>query len=114
MNLTTKQQEFIGELIALGKDVVARQLTLASGGNLSFRDPENSALLFITAMGTWLDRLTEEDFSHIDFDGKVHAGAETPSTEWKMHARAYAARDDINSVQHVHPQYSVLIDAMGH
>ena len=114
MNLSSIQRESIDELIAIGKDVVARQLTLASGGNLSFRDPENSLLFFVTAMGTWLDKLTIDDFSHVDFSGKVLDGAEHPSTEWKMHARAYVLRSDVNSVQHVHPQYSVLIDAMGH
>lgn len=114
MNLSSKQQELIEDLIAIGKDVVSRQLTLASGGNLSFRDPENSSLFFVTAMGTWLDKLSIDDFSQVDFSGKVISGAPAPSTEWKMHARAYEARPDVNSVQHVHPQYSVLIDAMGH
>jgi L-fuculose-phosphate aldolase len=113
MSLTPAQRKSIDELIAIGRDVVVRQLTLASGGNLSFRDPENSALFFVTAMGTWLDKLTVEDFSHVDFSGRTIDGAAHPSTEWKMHARAYASRSDINSVQHVHPQYSVLIDAMG-
>ena len=47
-------------------------------------------------------------------EGAVEDGAPSPSSEWKLHSRSYLAREDVNAVIHLHPQYSVLLDALGH
>jgi L-fuculose-phosphate aldolase len=99
-------------LVVAGKEVVSRGLTLAAGGNLSARIP-NSDEFVITASGSWLDRLTEENFSILKLSGELVSGNKVPSVEWKMHQRSYLTRPDINSVVHVHPQTAVLLDAMG-
>lgn len=100
------------ELIDIGADSVQRGLVLASGGNLSVRLDDGTVL--ITRSGTWLDRLTLEDFCVIDMNGQVLAGQDRPSSEWKLHTRSYQARDDVKSVIHLHPQMSLMIDALGH
>ena len=114
MTWNIQQKALIEELIGIGRDVVSRKLTLASGGNLSVRDPGNPEQFIVTATETWFDKLVLEDFSLIDFEGKVIQGAMRPSSEWRVHARTYQARPEVQSVQHVHPQYSVLVDALRH
>lgn len=102
----------INELCEVGRDAVQRGLVLASGGNLSVRlDDESFA---ITASGAWLDRLTEESFSVVSLDGEVRAGHPSPSSEWKLHQRAYLTRPDVQTVIHMHPQHAVLMSTLGH
>jgi L-fuculose-phosphate aldolase len=113
VELPANAQPVANALIDAGRVVVDRGLTLASGGNLSARVPD-SDLFLMTGTGTWLDRLTLDDFALIDLEGNVVGGNPRPSVEWKLHHQSYLVRDDINSVIHVHPQTAVLLDAMGH
>ena len=101
----------LDELIAVGGQAVRQGLAQASGGNLSIRSAD--AELYVTGKGTWLDRLTPEQFAHLDFDGQFLAGP-TPSSEWKLHSAIYAKRPDARAVIHLHPQYSLLLTALGH
>ena len=105
--------EVVDQLVEVGSSAVARGLVLASGGNLSGRLP-GEAEFVVTAAGTWLDRLTAADFSVLTLGGEVVGGAERPSTEWKLHQRTYLARPDVNAIVHLHPQHTVLVDALGH
>lgn len=100
------------ELAGVGRDAVMSGLALASGGNLSVRLPDGESFV-VTASGTWLDHLTPDDFSVISMSGEVLGGNPRPSSEWKLHQRTYAVRPDVNAVVHVHPQYAVLLDALG-
>jgi L-fuculose-phosphate aldolase len=110
--MTTRVESLIEELSAVGVDIVARGLALASGGNISARIDEDTFV--VTGSGTWLDRLTPEDFSVMSLSGEVVGGSPSPSSEWKLHQRSYATRADVNSVVHVHPQHAVLLNALGH
>ncbi|PRB60655.1 class II aldolase/adducin family protein [Microbacterium sp. MYb45] len=110
--MTTRVESLIEELSALGVDIVARGLALASGGNISARIDEDTFV--VTGSGTWLDRLTPEDFSVMSLSGEVISGSPSPSSEWKLHQRSYATRSDVNAVVHVHPQHAVLLNALGH
>lgn len=99
-------------LIDAGSEIVRRSLTLASGGNLSARIPDTDRF-YVTGTGTWLDRLTPDQFTEMNLDGEVISGPK-PSVEWKLHRETYLKRPDVNSVIHVHPQTAVLLDALGH
>ena len=112
MKPATSREELLEQLAEVGRMAVARGLVLASGGNLSARLPGEDSFL-VTGAGTWLDRLTVADFALLSLDGEVLEGA-TPSSEWKLHARTYRVRPDVNAVVHLHPQHAVLVDAMGH
>jgi len=112
MDWSSLQLTTIKELVEICRDVVSRELTLASGGNLSARDPENPEQFIITGMGTWFDRIEAGEFSLMNLGGD-HIGGVAPSSEWKLHHRTYRTRPDANSVMHVHPQFSVLVDALG-
>jgi L-fuculose-phosphate aldolase len=104
--------QLIAELAAVGADAVGRQLVLASAGNLSARLPGTDSFV-VTAAGTWLDRLAPADFTSLDTAGTILAGNPTPTTEWKLHARTYAVRPDVNAVIHLHPLAAVVLDACG-
>ncbi|MGG7510629.1 class II aldolase/adducin family protein [Plantibacter sp. YIM 135249] len=101
----------IAELSDVGRSAVHHGLALASGGNLSARLDDGTFV--VTGSGTWLDRLTPDDFSVMTLGGEVVSGP-SPSSEWKLHQRAYQERPDVNAVVHVHPQHAVLLDALGH
>jgi L-fuculose-phosphate aldolase len=106
-------EELLDRLAEVGRLAVAGGLALASGGNLSGRLPGSSDFV-VTAAGTWLDRLTPDDFTVMTLDGDVVGGADRPSSEWKLHQRTYLVRPDVNAVVHLHPQHAVLVDALGH
>ena len=82
-------------------------------GNLSARLPGSDEFL-VTGTGTYLDRLDAGSFSLVGLDGGLRGGNPDRSSEWKLHQRTYLVRPDVNAVIHLHPQYRVLLDALGH
>ncbi len=102
----------VAELVDVGRDAARRGLVLASAGNLSARIPGQDAFI-VTGAGSWFDRLAPADFSVVEFDGTVIDGGPTPSSEWRLHARTYQVRPDINCVVHLHPLATVVLDACG-
>lgn len=105
--------ELVEQLIAVGRQAVQGGLALASGGNLSARIPGTNRFV-VTGGGTWLDRLEPAHFARVGLDGTIEPGAIPPSSEWKLHQRTYQEREDVNAIVHLHPQYCVLLDALGH
>lgn len=111
MPATAREDTVISELSGVGEDAVRRGLVLASAGNLSARLDEERFV--VTASATWLDRLTPGDFSVMHLDGRVLAGNPKPSSEWRLHQRAYQARPDAGYVMHLHPRHAVLLASIG-
>ncbi len=103
--------DLVEQLVDAGSYAVSRGLVNASGGNLSARLPDGSGFV-VTGTGTWLDRLTAGDFATVDALGR-HVDGPRPSGEWQLHAHTYAARPDVCAVVHLHPQHTVLVDALG-
>lgn len=99
----------IQELIEVGRDAVERGLVLASAGNISARVSESEFV--VTASGTWFDKLTPESFTRMTLDGEIVSGPK-PSSEWKLHQRAYLARPDAQCVIHMHPQTATLLGTL--
>lgn len=104
-------EKIISELCEVGSHAVKSSLVLASGGNLSARLDDNKFV--ITAAGTWLDKLTPADFVVMTLTGEVLSG-QLPSSEWKLHQRAYLARPDAGCVIHLHPQNATLLATLGY
>ncbi|HXT45181.1 MAG TPA: class II aldolase/adducin family protein [Pseudonocardiaceae bacterium] len=102
------------QLAHVGAEAVRVGLVAGSGGNLSARAP-GSDRCWITAAGSWLDRLRLTEFSLIDLaGGQVRAGHPGPSSEWRLHTETYLRRPDVNAIVHLHPQTSVLLTALGY
>jgi len=101
-------------LAVVGRKTVAAGLVIGSGGNLSARLPGSDECV-VTCSGSWLDELTPEQFSVVGIaDGQVRSGHPVPSSEVLLHLATYRVRPDVNALVHLHPQTSVLLDAMGH
>jgi L-fuculose-phosphate aldolase len=109
--------QLLNELSAVGRDVVRAGLVVGSGGNLSARQP-GADTFWVTAAGTWLDRLDENSFVAIRLDDGAAArrGAparanQAPSSELSLHLATYRVRPDVNAIVHLHPQMALLLDA---
>lgn len=108
------QTDLRGQLAHVGAQAARRGLVIGSGGNLSAREP-GSGQCWITASGSWLDRLEPAEFSLIAIpDGELRDGHPVPSSEWRLHTETYARRPDVNAILHLHPQTSVLLGTLGH
>jgi L-fuculose-phosphate aldolase len=121
-------------LALAGRTVTRAGLVVGSGGNLSARDP-GSDEFWVTAAGTFLDRLGRDDFVPVSLHappntapsdaGPSDAGPSggpsdmqpsappRPSTEVALHLATYRVRPDVNAVIHLHPQVVILLDALG-
>ncbi len=104
--------DLIAQLIVVGRKAVTSGLVIGSGGNLSARLPGADECV-VTCSGSWLDELTPEQFSVVAIaDGTVRGGHPAPSSEVPLHLATYRARPDANALIHLHPQTSVLLDAL--
>lgn len=106
------------QLCEVGLAVTRSGLVVGSGGNLSARAPDADEFLVTTA-GTWLDRLEGSSFVRVSVEAPapIVAGPgrrrASPTTELALHRETYRVRPDINAVIHLHPQVTVLLDALG-
>lgn len=101
------------QLAHLGQAVVQAGLVVGSGGNLSARAP-GSDECWVTAAGTWLDRLSEDCFVRVRIsDGTVLDTTGAPTSELGLHLATYRVRPDANAIVHLHPQTVLLLDAIG-
>ncbi len=106
------------QLAHVGFDVVQAGLVVGSGGNLSAREPSDD-VCWVTAAGTWLDRLDRPSFVRVRLsDGEVLPGDGArpelgPTSELALHLATYRVRPDVHAIIHLHPQTVLLLDAVG-
>ena len=107
------------QLAHVGYDVVQAGLVVGSGGNLSARIPDDDAV-WVTASGSWLDRLSRNTFAPVRISdgspatiGSTPSSRVAPTSEIALHLALYRARPDVNAVVHLHPQTALLLDALG-
>jgi L-fuculose-phosphate aldolase len=97
--------------------MVRAGLVVGSGGNLSARIPGTDAF-WVTAAGTWLDRLHRSSFVRVGINGGREADASggqaspLPTTELALHLATYRLRSDAAAIVHLHPQSVLLLDAL--
>jgi L-fuculose-phosphate aldolase len=89
-----------------GRYMLDNDLAWGNAGNISARiGPER---YLITASGTRLGELAEEDFVACSFDGPL-SNNRKPSKETPMHRAIYEQRPEIGAVLHASPFYSTLV-----
>lgn len=94
-------------LVDTARQMNACGLNQGTSGNLSARFGEG---LLITPSGIDYARMRPADIVHIRLDGSAaEAGQLLPSSEWRMHADIYAAREEAGAVVHAHPTYATAI-----
>ncbi|WP_080872598.1 class II aldolase/adducin family protein [Oceanobacillus timonensis] len=95
------------KLLHTGNELLQKQLTWGNSGNISARnDKEN---MIITASGTNMGQLSEDDFAFVHIETQEWEGTKKPSKEIPMHRAIYMNRPDANVIIHASPFWSTLI-----
>lgn len=96
---TCKQQ-----IIETGKWIMGKGLTWGTSGNISVRDGDK---VYVTASGTVLGDLHEDDISIVNIEGVLLDGKK-PSKETGMHLEVYRKCPDVNAVLHASPFWTTF------
>lgn len=94
------------QLRAAGRYMLANDLAWGNAGNISARIGADRYL--ITASGTRLGDLQDDDFVECSFNGSF-SGDRKPSKETPMHRAIYEQRPEIGAILHASPFYSTLV-----
>lgn len=92
-------------LLQVTKQAYADKMFAATSGNLSIYDRENGRM-YITPGSYPYEIMTVDDVMVIDLDGNILDGPHKPSSEWRMHAAIYRAKEDVNAVVHTHSPFA--------
>jgi len=103
-------KETLSELASYVRLAWDRQLTESTGGNMSVRIDDK---IYITPTFFIKHFFTVNDFVVLNMDGKKIGGKFEASSEYRMHIKIYKERNEIKSVFHAHPRWS-LIHAITH
>lgn len=102
-----KQSAYLSEkeakkaIIDIGQRMYVRNFVAANDGNISIRTGDNE--VWATPTGVSKGFMKKSMLVKVDLDGNVLEGTHKPSSELKMHLRAYKENPDIKSVCHAHP-----------
>lgn len=103
-------EQIKSEIIKYGNIAGKKGYTPGISGNISARFGQN---IVITSSGSANGYLETDEFSVIDFEGKVISGNPKPSSEKFLHLEFYKKRADINYILHVHSPYLTSFAASG-
>lgn len=92
------------EIIDTGRWIMEKNLTWGTSGNISVREGDH---IYVTASGTVIGDLHEEDITVVDLEGKVLEGKK-PSKETGMHLEVYRKRPDVAAVLHASPFWTTF------
>lgn len=92
------------EIIETGRWIMEKNLTWGTSGNISVREGNH---IYVTASGTVIGDLHEEDITVVDLEGKVLEGKK-PSKETGMHLEVYRKRPEVAAVLHVSPFWTTF------
>jgi L-fuculose-phosphate aldolase len=65
--------------------------------------------MLITPSGMAYDTIQVQDIVAVTATGAVPSGARKPSSEWRFHLSAYAARPDQNAIVHTHSMHATVL-----
>jgi len=96
------RQEIIDTALAM----LGEGLSPGTSGNVSAR---LDAGFLITPTGMEYTDLIPEDIVFIDGKGVMADDASKPSSEWRFHLGAYAARESANAIVHTHSRFATAL-----
>ncbi len=99
------------QLLYYGREMIARNLTTGSGGNLSCCDRDENCVV-ITPSGMEYGAMTEADMVVCDRRGGILEGRLRPSSELGFHLALYAHRNDIQAIVHTHSVFATTLACM--
>lgn len=88
-------------IIDIGQRMYVRGFAAANDGNISIKTGDNE--VWATPTGVSKGFMKKSMLVKTDLDGNVLEGTHKPSSELKMHLRAYQENPEIKSVCHAHP-----------
>ncbi|MBO5056110.1 MAG: class II aldolase/adducin family protein [Lachnospiraceae bacterium] len=88
-------------IIDIGQRMYVRNFVAANDGNISIKTGDNE--VWATPTGVSKGFMKKSMLVKVDLDGNVLEGTRKPSSELKMHLRAYKENPEIKSVCHAHP-----------
>ena len=88
-------------ILDIGQRMYVRNFVAANDGNISIRTGENEVLA--TPTGVSKGFMKKKMLVKVDLEGNVLEGTKKPSSELKMHLRAYQENPELLSVCHAHP-----------
>lgn len=92
-------------LVKTAQQAYMDKMFAATSGNLSIYDRENGRMYITPGSFPYME-MTPEDVMVIDLDGNVLEGPHKPSSEWRLHAAVYRAKEDVSAVVHTHSPYA--------
>ena len=92
-------------LVKQAQQAFMDKMFAATSGNLSVYDRETGRM-YITPSSFPYMEMTPEDVMVIDLDGNILEGTHKPSSEWRLHAEVYRAKENVNAVVHTHSPYA--------
>ncbi|MDF2536581.1 MAG: 5-methylthioribose kinase, partial [Bacillales bacterium] len=104
-------QEAKAAIIEIGKRMYAKNYVVSNDGNMSIKVSEDA--VWITPSGVSKGYMTPEMLIKTDLDGNVLLGSSKPSSEMKMHLRAYKENPEIFAVTHAHPPVATSFAVAG-
>lgn len=88
-------------IIDIGKRMYVRNFVAANDGNISVKTGDNE--VWATPTGVSKGYMKKKMLVKVDLDGNILEGTCKPSSELKMHLRAYQENEEIRAVCHAHP-----------
>jgi L-fuculose-phosphate aldolase len=105
-----KMQREVNEIIETGKLMYQKGYNVSIDGNISIRLSDKE--LLITASGSRLGFLTEDDIVITDYEGNLLKGNKKATSERVLHTQIYKERTDINAVIHAHAPHSIALSML--
>jgi L-fuculose-phosphate aldolase len=99
---TAMRQAVIATALAMSQ----RGLSPGRSGNVSARWDDG---MLITPSGMAYDELKPADVVLVGADGEVATNSRKPSSEWRFHLAAYAARPDVEAIVHTHSLHATVL-----
>ncbi|MCM1297674.1 MAG: class II aldolase/adducin family protein, partial [Muribaculaceae bacterium] len=88
-------------IIDIGQRMYVRNFVAANDGNISVKTADDE--VWATPTGVSKGYMKKKMLVKVDLDGNLLEGTYKPSSELKMHLRAYRENPDIRAVCHAHP-----------
>jgi len=108
------EAELRRQVCDIGRNLWTRGMVAANDGNISARLPDGT--IVCTPTGVSKGYLTPAMLPVVDLDGAVvglGAGDRQPSSEIRMHLRAYQTSAEVGAVVHAHPPYATAFAIKG-
>jgi L-fuculose-phosphate aldolase len=96
------------QLVATARRTVADRLVVGTSGNVSVRVGD---FVLVTPSGVPYDRLTPDDVTGVDLDGRQVLGTLTPTSELPMHLAVHRTTD-ARAVVHTHAVHATAVSIL--